>query len=81
VAPVAEASPQQPEDTGESVREAAVEAARVAVVRYCEAEVNEALRDIVREVAREVVPGIAERLIREEIARLRAEYDLETPPA
>ncbi len=35
---------------------------------------------IVREVAREIVPGVAERLIREEIRRLRQEHGLAEPP-
>ena len=31
-------------------------------------------------IAREVVPGVAERLIREEIRRLRQEHGLAEPP-
>jgi len=39
-----------------------------------------AVERIVREVAREIVPGVAERLIREEIRRLRQEHGLAEPP-
>jgi len=41
---------------------------------------QEEVERIVREVARAVVPQIAERLIREEIQRLRREHGFEDPP-
>ncbi len=62
--------------TDDALEEAVRRAAEAAVARYCEAELGERIAAIVREVAREVVPPIAERLIREEIARLRAEHGL-----
>ena len=55
-------------------------AAEAAAARTGADEVRAAVERIVREVAREVVPGVAERLIREEIRRLRQEHGLEEPP-
>ena len=63
-----------------ATREAAARAAETAVARDGADEVRAAVERIVREVAREVVPGVAERLIREEIRRLRQEHGLEEPP-
>ena len=51
-------------------------AARRAVTQVFDTEVRAAVEAAVREVAREVVPPIAERLIREEIERLRREHGL-----
>ena len=39
-----------------------------------------ALGRAVERIVREVVPGVAERLIREEIRRLRQEHGLAEPP-
>ncbi len=64
----------------ETVRDAAERAAEAAVAHICEDEVRSAVERIVREVAREVVPPIAERLIRNEIQRLRREHGFEDPP-
>jgi CheY-like chemotaxis protein len=51
-------------------------AVRRAVAQLFDAQVGAAVEAAVREVAREVVPPIAERLIREEIERLRREHGL-----
>ena len=64
----------------DATREVAARATETAVARDGADEVRAAVERIVREVAREVVPGIAERLIREEIRRLRQEHGLEEPP-
>ena len=63
----------------EEVR-AAVERIVREVARAGDDEVRAAVERIVREVAREVVPPIAERLIRDEIQRLRREHGFEDPP-
>jgi len=63
-----------------ATREGAARAAETAVARDGADEVRATVERIVREVAREVVPGVAERLIREEIRRLRQEHGLEEPP-
>lgn len=63
-----------------AARPVAVPAAEAAAARTGADEVRAAVERIVREVAREVVPGVAERLIREEIRRLRQEHGLEEPP-
>ena len=63
-----------------ATREVAARAPETAVARDGADEVRAAVERIVREVAREVVPGVAERLIREEIRRLRQEHGLEEPP-
>src|SRR5438132_1393039 len=68
-------------DPGEgAAREAAVRAAETSVARAGDDEVRAAVERIVREDAREVVPPIAERLIRDEIQRLRREHGFENPP-
>lgn len=59
---------------GGAERDAAV---RRAVAPVLDAEVRAAVEAAVRAVAREVVPPIAERLIREEIERLRREHGLD----
>ena len=51
---------------------------RTAVASACREELHDAVLQVVREVAREMVPVVAERLIREEIARLRARHGLES---
>ena len=56
-------------------REAAAATADPLIARFDQDDVER----IVREVARAVVPQIAERLIREEIQRLRREHGFEDP--
>ena len=63
-------------DGADALPETVRRAAEAAIARSCETELRAAIPDIVRQIAREVVPAIAERLIREEIERLRAEHGL-----
>lgn len=53
-----------------------LQAAEAALTRLATEEVRTRIEAVVREVARELVPSVAERLIRAEIERLRAEYGL-----
>lgn len=64
----------------EATRAAAARAAEAVVASYGADEVRAVVDRIVREVARELVPGVAERLIREEIRRLRQEHGFEDAP-
>ena len=63
-------------DGADALPETLRRAAEAAIARHCETELRDAIPDIVRQIAREVVPAIAERLIREEIERLRAAHGL-----
>ena len=71
-APAAEGNGRAPLDA-ETIRE--------AVARCCREELREAVLEAIREIARDVVPAVAERLIREEIERLRARHGLERGPS
>lgn len=57
-----------------------VQAAEAEARRCAEAEVERMVASIVGELARETVPAVAERLIRDEIERLRREYGLADEP-
>jgi len=48
-----------------------------AIHQYVAGEGRSVVEQVITELAREIVPVVAERLIRDEIARLRREYRLD----
>jgi DNA-binding NtrC family response regulator len=71
---------QAPDGALDGLAREVARAADAAMGRVSSDELRAAVERIVREVAREIVPEVAERLIGEEIRRLRREHGFPEPP-